>query len=222
MGHNSGVETVTPAGNADSGSARLAGPARPVAARPRGSWWLVTALAACAALVAGGFAVHVLDQRNAARTRYRTQVLTTVARFLAEEGHQLALPEARRSAAAFGDLAGSISADQGVNGSGTLQVSLGAGSAAPAGQVAFATTVESPYASTTVAVWNISTHGGAVRNQGACVLWSTLLGPGRAASALDLGGGAQLQPCEASWWSPGPVTGQQPRLGLAGIPRSPR
>lgn len=217
-------ETAAPAGDVESRVTGLSGAATPVATRPpgRGSWWLVTVLAVCGALVLGAFAQHVRDQRNAAQALYRTQVLTTVSRFLAEEERQVALPVAQRSATAFGDLADSISADQGVNGSGTLQVSLGAGSVAPTAQVAFATTVESPHASTTIAVWGISTNGGAVQNQGACVLWSTLLGPGRATTALDLGAGAQVQPCESQWWSPGPLNGKQPRLGLAGIPQSPR
>lgn len=74
--------------------------------RPGRWWWLVTALAVCAALLLGGFAEHVLDQRNAARSLYRMQVLTTASRFLAEEDSQLGRPSARRSAAAFGDLAG--------------------------------------------------------------------------------------------------------------------
>ncbi len=39
---------------------------------------------------------------------------------------------------------------------------------------------------------------------------------------FDLGGGAELGPCSPSWWAAGPVTPKQPRLGLAGIPRSPR
>jgi hypothetical protein len=193
-----------------------------VPTRPHGSWWLVTALAVGTAFVLGGFVVHVADQRNAARTLYRAQVLSTASRFLTEEGRQIALPVARRSAPAFGDLADSITADQGVNGAGMLQVSLGAGSAAQPAQIAFSTTVDSPYASTTFVVWYLSANGGATENQGACVLWSTLLGPGRASTALDLGAGAQLPPCQPQWWSPGPLNASQPRFGLAGIPRSPR
>ena len=189
---------------------------------PRGSWWLVTVLAVGVALFVGGSVQHVLDQRNAARTLYRTQVLTTMSRFLTEADSQFGRPHAQRSAVAFGDLADSISADEGVNGAGTLQVSLGAGSAAPADQIAFSATVASPYASTTFVVWDIHANGGAAQNQGACVLWSGLLGAGRATTALGLGGGAELQPCSPSWWAAGPVTPKQPRLALAGIPRSPR
>ena len=218
-------EIAAPAGDVATGSAGSRDEVRPAAARPRGprgSWWLVTVLAVGVALVAGGSVQHVFDQRNAARTLYRMQVLTTVSRFLTEADSQFGRPRTQRSAVAFGDLADSISADEGVNGAGTLQVSLGAGSAAPADQIAFSATVASPYASTTFAVWDIHTNGGAAQNQGACVLWSSLLGAGRATSVLDLGGGAELQPCSPSWWSAGPVTPRQPRLGLAGIPRSPR
>lgn len=179
-------------------------------------------LAVGVALVVGGSVQHVFDQRNAARSLYRTQVLTTMSRFLTEADSQFARPHPQRSAVAFGDLAGSISADEGVNGAGTLQVSLGAGSAAPADQIALSATVASPYASTTFVVWDIHASGGAAQNQGACVLWSSLLGAGRTTTALDLGGGTELQPCSPSWWAAGPVTPKQPRLGLAGIPRSPR
>jgi len=227
LGHNSGVESeiAPPAGDVATGSAGSRDELRPVGARPRGPrgpWWLVTVLAVAVALVVGGSVQRVLDQRNAARTLYRTQVLTTVSRFLTEADSQFGRPHAQRSAVAFGDLADSISADEGVNGAGTLQVSLGAGSAAPADQIAFSATVASPYASTTFAMWDIHANGGATQNQGACVLWSSLLGAGRATTALNLGGGAGLQPCSPSWWAPGPVTPKQPRLGLAGIPRSPR
>jgi hypothetical protein len=218
-------EIAAPTGDVPAGSAGSRDEVRPVGTRPRGprgSWWLVTVLAVGVALVVGGSVQHVFDQRNAARTLYRTQVLTTVSRFLTEADSQFGRPVAQRSAVAFGDLADSISADEGVNGAGTLQVTLGAGSAAPADQIAFSATVTSPYASTTFAVWDIHTNGGSAQNQGACVLWSSLLGPGRATTALDLGGGAELGPCSPSWWAAGPVTPRQPRLGLAGIPRSPR
>jgi hypothetical protein len=216
-------ETAAPPGQVEPGSAGPRGGVPPAATRPRRSWWLLTLLAAGVSLVVGGSVQHAVDQRTAARNLYRMQVLTTVSRFLDEEDQQIALPVARRSAVAFGNLADSISADQGVNGSGTLQVSLGAGSAARPGQIAFATTVDSPYASTTVAVWELrDTSHGIAENQGVCVLWSSLLGSGRATAALSLGGGEERQPCLPSWWSAGPVTVTQPRLGLAGIPRSPR
>ena len=46
----------------------------------------------------------------------------------------------RSIADSLGDLADAINADTGVNGSGTLQVNLGAGSAAQPTQIAFAAT----------------------------------------------------------------------------------
>jgi hypothetical protein len=215
-------ETASPVAEAESSSPGADGAAAAVASRPRGSWWVVTALAVCGALILGAFAEHVRDQHSAAQAQYRMQVLTTVSRFLTEEERQIALPLSQRSAPAFGDLADSISSDEGVNGSGTLQVTLGTGSTAPAGQIAFSGTVDSPYASTTFVVWDLSVNGGSAQNQGACVLGSSLIGPGRATSALGLGGGAELQACSPGWWAAGPVTARQPRLGLAGIPRSPR
>jgi hypothetical protein len=173
--------------------------------------------------IVGGSVQHAVDQRNAARDLCRMQVLTTVSRFFDEERRQIALPVAQRSAAAFGALAGSISVDTGVNGQGTLSVSLGAGSAALPRQIAFSVTVASPYASTAIAVWYIliTGHGGVSENEGACVLRSTLLGSGRATTGLNLGEGGFLQSCSPRWWSSGPVVPTQPRLGLAGIPQSP-
>jgi hypothetical protein len=217
-------EIASRPGDVESGSAGLHGALRPGAARPRRSWWLLTALAVCASLIVGGGVVHAIDQRNAARALYRNQVLTTVSRFLGEEERQIGLPVAQRSAPAFGDLADSIGADMGVNGAGTLQVSLGAGSAAQPTQIAFSATVASPYASTTFAVWDlrVTSQGGIAENQGACVLWSTLLGSGRATKPLNLGGGEQLQPCSPGWWSSGRAGARQPDLRLAGIPQSPR
>lgn len=217
-------EIASPPAEVESGSAGAGGRAPRVSGRPRGWWWLVTALAVCASLVVGATVEHVFDQRNAALGLYRTQVLTTVSRFIDEEGRQIALPPSQRSAAAFGDLTDSINSDQGVNGSGTLQVSLGAGSAAPSTQIAFSATVASPYASSTIAVWYIQvpSHGGLAENDGACVLGSTLLGSGRATNSLNLGGGETVQPCAPGWWSSGPANARQPDLGLAGIPKSPR
>lgn len=194
------------------------------AAGPRRPWWLVAVLAVFASLILGASVQHFFDQRNAARDQYRMQVLTTLSRFWDEETRQVALPVSQRSATAFGDLANSISGDQGVNGSGSLTVTLGVGSAAPPHQVAFAVTVASRYASTTIATWYVffNGHGGSAINEGACVLSSTLLPPGRATAQLNLGGGTYVGPCSAQLWSPGPVTAMQPRLGLAGIDESPR
>ena len=215
-------EIANPPENVASGSAGSRGTLPSAATRPR-RLWLVTVLAVCASLIIGGSIEHAIDQRNAARSLYQMQVLTTASRFFNEEQRQIALPVAQRSAPAFDDLAESIGADMGVNRPGTLQVSLGPGSAAQPAQIAFSATVASPYASTTLAVWYIRviSHGGIADNEGACVLWSTLLGQGRATIPLDLGGGEKLQPCSPRWWSPGPVAATQPRLGLAGIPRSP-
>jgi hypothetical protein len=216
-------EIASPPEKAESGSAGFGGKVSPAAIRPRRSWWpwLITVLVACVSLVVGGGVQHAIDQRNASRDLYRMQVLTTASRFLGEEQRQIAMPVAQRSASAFGDLADSITADQGVNGSGTLRVGQVSGSAAPPTQIAFSVTVASPHASTTFAVWYVATAGGADVNEGACVLWSTLLGPGRATTALSLGSGAELQPCLPQWWASRSAGPAQPRLGLAGIPQSP-
>ena len=117
--------------------------------------------------------------------------------------------------------ADAISADTGVNGSGTLQVTLGAGSTAQPTQIAFSATVDSPYGSTTLAVWYVRSRSGDASNQGACVLSSTLLGPGRATTQLNLSANEFLAPCPSQFWSAGSAASMQPRLGLAGIPRSP-
>jgi len=215
-------EIASPPGSAGSGSAGSGGGVPLVAARPRRWWWLVAVLVACVSLIVGGSVQHGVDQRNAARDLYAIQVLTTLSRFMDAERGLVAMPVAQRGGSALFDLADAISADQGVNGSGTLRVSLDSGSAAQAAQAAYSVTVASPYASTTAAVWYISVSGNGevAENSGACVLWSTLLGPGRATSFLNLRGGEGLQPCSPQWWSPGPMDATQPRLGLAGIPQS--
>jgi hypothetical protein len=216
-------EIASPPAATGSGAAGSSGDAPPVATRVRRPGWLLVVLAVCLSLIVGASVQHAFDQRNAARDRYRMQVSTTAWRFLAEERRQIAMPVAQRSALAFGDLADSIGKDTGVNGSGTLTVSLGSGSVVPPAQIAFSATVASPYASTTFAVWEIrvSSNGGVTVNEGTCVLWSSLLSPGRATADLNLGGGEFLQACSPRWWSPGLMDGTQPRLGLAGIPRSP-
>ena len=217
-------EIASPAAEAESGSAASGGGDPPVATRPRRSWWpwLITGLAVAASLVVGGSVQHAVDQRNASRDLYQTQVLTTVARFAGEEGRQISLPVAQRSAIAFGDLASSITADPGINGAGRLLVSLGSGSAATPAQIAFSATVASPYASTTFVVWDVrvTTPGAMSDDEGACVLWSTLLGSGRATTFLSLGSSG-LQPCSSQWWAASKAAPTQPRLDLAGIPRSP-
>ena len=100
-------------------------------------------------------------------------------------------------------------------------VTLGAGSTAQPTQIAFSATVDSPYGSTTLAAWYVRSRSGDASNQGACVLSSTLLGPGRATTQLNLSANEFLAPCPSQFWSAGSAASMQPRLGLAGIPRSP-
>jgi len=82
-----------------------------------------------------------------------------------------------------------------------------------------AVNITSPHADTTVVIWDLQVGDvpGAGVNQGVCVLSSTLLGSGRATRNLDLGGGQFIAACPASYWSPGPLDGKQPRFALAGI-----
>lgn len=53
------------------------------------------------------------------------------------------------------------------------------------------------------------------------MLSSTLPGPGRATTQLNLSSDEFLPPCSPQFWSSGSAARMQPRLGLAGIPRSP-
>jgi len=184
-------------------------------------WWPAAVLALLAGLLIGGSVQHAVDDRNAARDLYRTQVTTTLWRIFDEEHRELALPPAQRSANAFGDIVDGINHDTGVNGQGTLQVTLGSGSAATPYQAAFSATVSSPYGSTTVAVWSldVTSQSTSSTDDAACVLSSTLLGSGRATTNLDLGGNEYLQPCDPSWWH-GPITPTHPNLSVAGIDQS--
>jgi hypothetical protein len=195
-------------------------------AAPGHRWWLLVAvLAVVASGIVGARVQHANDARNAAHDLYRTQLLTTVSLFSNEEGRQIALPVAQRDMTAFENLARSLDADPGPNGQGGLTVTLGSGSAAEPGQIAFSITVASQYASTTFVVWYIHIPGqnNIGPNIGACVQWSTLLGPGRATTDLSLGAGYPGIPhCLLSYWSAGPVTLKQPRLGLTPILPSPR
>jgi hypothetical protein len=170
--------------------------------------------------VAGAFVQHAVDQHRAAITLYRNQINTTASRFFTEEERQLALPAAQRSDPYFSVLADSVSKDQGVNDSGNLTVSVVAGSTKPAHQIAYAFTVSSPHGSSTIVMWDVRLPGDV--NQGSCLLSSSLLGPGPATRDLELGGNEFLQPCQRSWWAPGPVDGRQPRLGLTPIPKPGR
>lgn len=150
---------------------------------------------------------------------YGTQVLSTASRFLDEENCQIALPIARRSAAAFGSLGDNIGNDLGINGENTLNVEAAAGSTAPLTQIAFEVTVSSPYASTTFVLWTVrgpGPHGNAEQNVGSCLMSSTLLGPGRANTGLNFDESG-LQPCTPDLWRPSPKSAVKPDLALAGI-----
>jgi hypothetical protein len=196
-----------------------AGPAgaSPVAGTPRPwrSWRLIAVLAVVASGVAGAVVQHAVDQHKAAVALYRNQISTTISRIFTEEERQIALTTAQRSDPYFDDIADSISQDPGVNDSGNLTVGIVAGSTRPAHQIAQAVSIESPYAVSTVVVWDIRVGG--TSNQGDCVLSSSLAGPGSATADVQLGGNMFLQPCLPSWWAPGPVDGRQPRLGLTPI-----
>jgi len=210
-------EITIPPANAASGLQGIAGKVPSTVARRQRPTWTLMALAVAAALIAGALAQHVWDQKNAARDLYRTQVLTTEMRFLAAENHQVALPDQRRSLSALSDLADSITGDQGVNGSGTLNVSTGTG-AALLKQIVLDVTIASPYASTTLVTYSIQVPSGTSPDEGACVLSSTLLGQGRASRDLQLGGGYVVPSCPLQWWSS--HSPSDPHLGQAGIPRS--
>lgn len=185
-------------------------------------WWLFTILAAIVSLVAGAIVQHAVDQRNAAAALYRIQVGTTVSRFLGEADRQLRLPAAQRSISALSDVGDSISQDLGVSDQGSLTAELREGSTRQARQIVFAVNITSPHADTTVVIWDLKAGDdpGSGGNQGTCVQYSSLLGPGHATRNLDLGGGQILAACPASYWSPGPLDGKQPRFALAGIHKS--
>lgn len=214
-------EIASPA-EAEPGSAGFSGEAAPAATGPRRSrWpWLIAALIAATAFVAGGTAEHAADQGNASRDLYRTQVLTTLSRFLGEERQLIAVPAAERNASVFSDLADSITADPGVNGSGMLTVSAGAGSAGQQEQVIFTVTVASPHGTSAFAVWYLTPQGPSSSDAGACVLWSTLLGPGRATASLNLSGSYFEPPCPSRYWTSGSTDPTQPHFGPAGIHQS--
>jgi hypothetical protein len=186
------------------------------------SWWWLALLLVAVSLIVGGSVQHAFDQRRADRSLYDVQVLTTASRFIGEEAQQVALPVAKRNVVAFEDLADSINSDIGVNGEGTLHVSLGSGSAATFTQIAFEINVASPYASTTFVVWFVrgaGPGGMGQQNVGSCLLSTSLQGAGRATAHLDLGASG-LNPCTPDLWpahQPDPLA---PRLALAHIPQS--
>jgi hypothetical protein len=181
------------------------------------------ALLVAVSLVVGGVigvgVVHNADQGHAQRVLYDIQVLTTASRVLDEEQAQIALPVAQRNAGSFGDLADSINADLGVNGEGTLRVTAGSGSAGTFTQIAYEVTVSSPYASTTFVVWFVRGAGPSgmdTRNEGTCLLSSSLLGSGRATSYLNLGASG-LEPCWPQLWSKRSTNPIDPHLNWTSI-----
>jgi hypothetical protein len=215
-------EIVSPA-QAGSGSDGFSGEHPRAARGRRRSWWLwlVAVLVTAAAFVVGGTVVHIVDQRHAASDLYRTQVLTTISRFLGAERQLIAVPATQRDASVLDWLADSITADPGVNGPGTLTVSVGAGSAAQPGQVIFTVTVASAHGTSAFAVWYLAPQGPSSSDAGACVLWSSLEGSGRATADLNLGGSYFEPPCQAQWWSSSSASNPaQPHFGVAGISQS--
>jgi hypothetical protein len=187
-------------------------------------WRLIAVLAVVASGILGAAVVHAVDQGNAARDQYTSQVLTTVTRFDVEALQQASLPAAQHNATAFLDLASSINEDPGVNGAGTLRMSVGAGDITKAGVVdgtgpvtqwVFEVHVDSPYASSAFVAWSV--YGKGFSDVGACVLSSSLLGQGRASTSLTLAMQRFVQPCEPQWWMPSDTYGN-PRFDLAGIP----
>jgi len=186
-------------------------------------WGWLGALLVVVSLFVGGSVQHAVDRRSAERDFYNTQVLTTASRIINEEQRQIALPVAQRSAAGFGDLADSINSDLGVNGAGSLRVSIGTGSAATFTQIAFEVNVSSPYASTTFVVWFVrgpGTGGMNSQNVGTCLLSTSLEGTGRATAYLSLGASG-LEPCTPDLWSAHSQGSLAPHLSSADIPQSP-
>jgi hypothetical protein len=213
---NSGITRPADAGPDTSALTAAAGGSR----RWWWPWLVAVALAAVTGGAVGAVAEHAVDQGQASRDQYRAQVRTTIWRVLGAEGQLIAEPAAKRDASGLDDLADSISSDPGVDGSGTLTVRMGAGSAAQPDQVIFTVTVSSPYGATAFAVWYLTPQGRASSEEGACVLSSTLLGTGRATRDLQFGGGLFEPPCPSKYWSASADPGQ-PRFDLAGISHQP-
>jgi hypothetical protein len=212
------TEATIPPADAGYKLTGMVGNASPPAVRTRRPTWTLMVLAVAAALIAGALAGHAWDNKNAAHEEYRNQVLTTESRFLFEESRQVVLPGPQRSLTKLDDLADSITADPGVNGSGTLTVSAGAGGFLSK-QIVLDVSIDSPYASATLVTYAISIPGpGAGLDEGACVLSSTLLGPGRATRGLTLDANYFVPSCPLQWWTS--KSASDPHLGQAGIPRS--
>ena len=210
------TEATIPPADAGYRHTGMAGNASPASARTRRPTWTLMVFAVAAALIAGALAEHAWDNKNAARDLYRNQVLTTESRILAEESRQVVLPGPQHSQTKLDDLANSVTADPGVNGSGTLTVSTGTG-AALSKQIVLDISIDSPYASTTLVTYAISIPGqGSSPAEGACVLSSTLLGPGRATRDLTLDASYFVPSCPRQWWTS--KSASDPHLGQAGIP----
>jgi hypothetical protein len=162
----------------------------------RAHWpWLVAVVVIMVAFAAGGFVEHAIDQRNADRSEYQSQLRSTLSRMLAEERRQILLPVDQRSAAAFGQLANDITADTGVNDGGTLQVTSGSGTVAAPARIGYEFMVSSPYGTTVVRVAASEPTGSAnSSDEEVCAVSSTLLGPAR--GPIDLGGGTNLPACD--------------------------
>jgi hypothetical protein len=177
----------------------------------------VAALALVAGGLAGAAVEHNLDDQRAASDLYRNQVLTTLTQFMNAEGQVIAQPAAKRDFTALDNLAEVITADPGVNGGGTLTVTQGSGAARNESAI-WTVTLDSAHGGTAFAVWYLTPGGPSTISEGACVLSSTLLGPGEglATSDLNLGGGSYVTACPAQYWTMSSDP-DQPDFAAAGI-----
>jgi len=196
---------------------------RSAPARHRSPWpLLVAVLAVVVTAIASVTVTHTIDSDGAAAALYRTQLQTAYALFYAEAARQFGLPPAERGMTAYTAIAQTIDTDGGINGGGSLQVSLGSGSITKT-QVAFSFAVDSPYAASTLVLWYIYTrNGGAVgTSSGGCALRSSLAGPGLVTADLQLGGNLSLQACDPQWWQPGGNIYQPYLAGISRLSASP-
>src|ERR1700677_4366591 len=133
---------------------------RPVLAQSRSRWpLLVGVLAVIITAIASATVTHIIDSNAAAAALYRTQVQTAYSLFDAEATRQFGLPFAERSMAEYNTVAQTINTDGGVNGGGSLQVSIESGSVTKT-EVAFSFTVDSPHAASTLVLWYIDVRDG--------------------------------------------------------------